>query len=67
MIKEKNQPNLLTIEETAKYLHVSLGTVRNLIDRGNLVAVRMCDRVVRIPQSDIDNFIRAARDDFRQG
>ena len=66
MLKEKKLPNLLTIEKAAEYLNVSLGTIRNLIERGNLVSVRMCDRIVRISQSDIDNYIRLALDDSRK-
>ena len=66
MLKEKNLPNLLTIEKAAEYLNVSQGTIRNLIERGNLVSVRMCDRIVRISQSDIDDFIRTSRDDSRK-
>ena len=57
---------LHTIEKVAKILNVSKGTVRNLIRRGNLVPVRISNRVVRIPQSELDNYIRVARDDSRK-
>ena len=57
---------LHTIEKVAKILNVSKGTVRNLIRRGNLVPVRISNRVVRIPQSELDNYIRVALDDSRK-
>ena len=66
MNNDENQEKLLTIEKAAEYLNVSQGTVRNLIERGNLVPVRMCDRIVRISQLDIDDFIRTSRDDSRK-
>ncbi|MCL2624264.1 MAG: helix-turn-helix domain-containing protein [Planctomycetaceae bacterium] len=57
---------LHTIEKVAKILNVSKGTVRNLIRRRELVPVRFSNRIVRIPQSEIDNYIRVARDDSRK-
>jgi|GEM_PF-4072673 len=57
---------LHTIEKVAKILNVSKGTVRNLIRRRELVPVRFSNRIVRVPQSEIDKYIRVARDDSRQ-
>ena len=57
---------LHTIAKVAEILNVSKGTVRNLIRRRDLVPVRLADRIVRIPQSEIDNYIRVARDDSHQ-
>ncbi len=57
---------LHTIEKVAEILNVSKGTVRNLIRRGNLVPVRISNRVVRISQSELDNYLRVARDASRQ-
>jgi excisionase family DNA binding protein len=57
---------LHTIEEAAKILNVSKGTVRNLIRRRELVPVRISNRGVRIPQSELDKYIRVARDDSHQ-
>jgi excisionase family DNA binding protein len=55
-----------TIKKVAEILGVSSGTVRNLIKRGNLVPVRISNRVVRISQSELDNDIRVARGDSRK-
>ena len=55
-----------TIKKVAETLNVSKGTVRNLIDRKKLASVRLSDRIVRIPQSEIDKYIRVARDDSHQ-
>ena len=57
---------LHTIGQVAEILNVSKGTVRNLISRKELVPVRISNRVVRIPQSEIDNYIRVARDASHQ-
>ena len=57
---------LHTITTVAEILNVSKGTVRNLIKRRKLVSVRISDRAVRIPQSELDNYIRVARDDSRK-
>ena len=54
------------IEQVAEILNVSKGTVRNLISRKELVPVRILNRVVRVPQSEIDKYIRVARDDSHQ-
>ena len=55
-----------TIKKVAETLNVSKGTVRNLIRRRELVPVRLSDRIVRIPQSEIDKYIRVMRDDSHQ-
>ena len=54
------------IGQVAEILNVSKGTVRNLIDRKKLASVRLSDRIVRIPQSEIDKYLRVARDDSHQ-
>lgn len=66
----------LTVKEVAALLKLNEQTVRNMIDRGELPAVRVGSRRVRIRQSDLDAFlgageteqpadIDALRDDFR--
>jgi excisionase family DNA binding protein len=51
---------LLTVPEVAEWLKVNPQTVRNWIDRGELPAVRVGARRVRIKKSDLENFMAAA-------
>jgi len=53
------------IEQVAEILNVSKGTVRNLISRKELVPARLSKRIARVPQSEIDKYIRVACDDSR--
>lgn len=46
--------NMLTIAECATYLGVSVQTVRRMIQRGDLPAVRLSAQVIRIRASDLD-------------
>ena len=48
---------LLTVEDVAKYLNVSVGTVRNLINGGDLEAVRV-GRSVRIRPEAVEAFLQ---------
>jgi excisionase family DNA binding protein len=47
----------LTVMEIAEQLKVNQQTVRNWIDRGELVGVRVSSRRVRVRRSDLDRFI----------
>jgi excisionase family DNA binding protein len=49
----------LTVDEIAGLLKVNQQTVRNWIDRGELSAVRVGARRVRVRTSDLDAFIAA--------
>ena len=49
----------LTVAEVAELLKVNPQTVRNWIDRGELPAVRVGSRRVRVRQSDLDAYIDA--------
>jgi excisionase family DNA binding protein len=49
----------LTVDEIAGTLKLNAQTVRNWIDRGELPAVRVGKRRVRVRQSDLDAFIDA--------
>jgi excisionase family DNA binding protein len=50
---------LLTVAEVANLLRLNQQTVRNMIDRGELGAVRVGQRRVRIRQSQLDAFLAA--------
>jgi excisionase family DNA binding protein len=50
---------LLTVAEIAELLKLSEQTVSNWIDRGELPAVRVELRQVRVRQSDLDRFLAA--------
>jgi excisionase family DNA binding protein len=50
---------LLTVAEVAELLKLNQQTVRNMIDRGDLGAVRVGPRRVRIRQSQLDAFLAA--------
>lgn len=47
----------LTVADVADLLKLNQQTVRNMIDRGDLRAVRVGPRRVRIKQSDLNAFI----------
>jgi excisionase family DNA binding protein len=49
--------SFLTVAGVAELLKVNQQTVRNWIDRGELTAVRVGQRRVRVRQSDLDRFI----------
>jgi excisionase family DNA binding protein len=53
------QDDFLTVAEIAKTLRVNPQTVRNWIDRGELPAVRVGARRVRVRQSQLDDFLAA--------
>jgi excisionase family DNA binding protein len=48
---------LLTVAEVASQLKVTEQSVRNWIDRGQLAAIRVGSRRVRIRRSDLDAFL----------
>jgi excisionase family DNA binding protein len=49
----------LTVQEVAELLRVNQQTVRNWIERGQLRALRVGTRRVRVRRSDLDAFIAA--------
>ncbi len=53
-------PELLTLEQVAERLQVSVKTVRRWIDAGNLVAHRI-GRGLRVSEADLQTFIRSRR------
>jgi len=50
---------LLTVAEVAEQLKLNQQTIRNMIDRGELAAIRVGQRRVRIRQSRLDAFLAA--------
>lgn len=51
----------LTVAEIAELLKLNQQTVRNIIDRGDLPAVRVGSRRVRVLRSDLDAFLTEGR------
>jgi excisionase family DNA binding protein len=51
------EDSFLTVAEVAELLKLNQQTVRNWIDRGELPAVRVGQRRVRVKRSDLDDFI----------
>lgn len=61
---EKQAPRdvgLLTKQEVAERLKLSLRTVHSLIETGALPAVRLGERAVRITPDDLERFIEEKR------
>jgi excisionase family DNA binding protein len=52
---------LLTVAEIADALKLNQQTVRNIIDRGELPALRVGERRVRVLRSDLDAFLTERR------
>jgi len=48
--------DLLTVEEVAQYLRVSIHTVREMIKAGKLPAVKV-GKAYRIKQNDVEKFL----------
>jgi excisionase family DNA binding protein len=48
---------LMTVDEVAEHLKVNQQTVRNWIDSGDLLAVRVGARRVRVRQRDLEEFL----------
>lgn len=56
-----DEPEWYTVQEVAARLRVAVQTVRNLIGRGDLPAIRV-GRVYRIAAEDLEAFIRRQRE-----
>jgi len=48
---------LLTYDEAAKYLHVSKMTIRRMIKEHKIKMVRVTERNVRIPNSEVERIL----------
>jgi excisionase family DNA binding protein len=51
-------PKLLSIQESADYFGVHKNTIRNLLTRKELKAVRIGARIVRISQDDLEALLK---------
>ena len=58
---------LLTVKEVAELLKLNQQTIRNMIDRGELGAVRVGQRRVRVRQSQLDAFLAAGESSPQPG
>jgi excisionase family DNA binding protein len=48
---------LMTIKQTAGFLRVSMGTVRNMVQRGDLPALRV-GKQIRFVREDLERWVR---------
>jgi excisionase family DNA binding protein len=48
-----SSPEMLTIAQAAEHLNVHKNTIRNLIQRGDLNAVRIGRNIIRIPAAEV--------------
>lgn len=53
-MSQNNSQELMSIAECARLLNVHPNTIRNLIIRGEIKAVRIGERVVRIKREDFE-------------
>lgn len=53
--------NLLTIQDVAARLQVSVATVRRLIAREDIVATRVSERLVRVAEEDLAAYLAGRR------
>lgn len=59
--------DLLTPEQVAKRLSVAPVTVRNWLRSGKLKGIKIFDRIWRMSEEDLQNFIESQRFDKRGG
>jgi len=48
----------MSVREVADFLGVSVPSVRRMIDRGDLAAIVVGERSIRVLQSELDRYIR---------
>lgn len=59
-MKSKNNLEALKVDEVAERLRVSPQTIRAMIERGDLHAVRV-GRVIRIPVEALERFLKGEK------
>ncbi len=60
-----SEHDLLTVSEVANYLRLAERTIRDMIDRGDLQAMKI-GKAYRIKRVDLENFI-ASRQENKEG
>jgi excisionase family DNA binding protein len=63
--QEQSRTKLFSIATVAERLEISQDTVRRLISRGDLTAIRI-GTMVRIAAADIESFVNRQRQDVQQ-
>jgi excisionase family DNA binding protein len=58
--KPPSEGRFLTVSEAAARLQVSVKTIRRLIDRGDLPALRI-GHLIRIPEESFESFLEARK------
>lgn len=53
--------NLLTIKESAIYLHVSQRTVERFLEEGKIPKIKLASRTLRIDAKDLEKFIQSKK------
>ncbi len=59
MTTDRLQDSFLTVAEVAERLRLCEQTVRNMIDRGELAAIRVGPRRIRVREAELDRFLAA--------
>jgi excisionase family DNA binding protein len=54
-------PEWLTVEQAAEWLQVSTKTIRRYIEAGNLPAVNLGGRAIRIRRQDLESWLQSRR------
>lgn len=55
--KQKHPTTLSSLRQVAARLGISLGTTRKLVEDGELTAIRLSARCVRISDSEVEAFL----------
>jgi excisionase family DNA binding protein len=56
----ENRPKFLSFEQFADELQICVATARRMASRGELKAVRINSRLVRIPVDEVDRILNSA-------
>ena len=56
-----SEHDLLTVAEVASYLRLAERTVREMIDKGDLPAIKL-NRAYRITRADLDSFLASRKE-----
>jgi excisionase family DNA binding protein len=59
-VERVGTPRLMSVEEVASYCAVSATTIRGLLERGQLTAVRLVSGAVRIERREVDSLVESS-------